>query len=333
MRTDAEAGVPWFLLATAGLALAVAPLFGCGDGGGGGGGGSDAAVTADAAPSGPDAGFNEAACPSSYGPSSVSSTFSIAASDVGFDLDGDNMVNNNVATSVVATLINSSLNSSINDGSLRTVTELRDFTAVGTDDSSVTVVLYGGIDSDNPANTADDFTGDEGYYFDRVWVAPADCAPVAPIAATYTGGVIDGTADSAKLYISSLGGFVNFARVHLSATIEADTAGVKTVSGTPALFGGAIPACSLNKGPGSIGASALEDIVRVGAIQPDIDLDGDGLETVQAQAGDGIISCTDGDGTVIMGADCGCDPRIADGFSITFKIDLVGATVLGPAPQ
>lgn len=332
MRADAEAGTPWSLVATAGLALAVAPLFGCG-GGGGGGDGTDAGATADAAPTGPDAGFNEAACPSSYGPSSISSTFSIPAATVGFDLNGDTMVDNNIGSSIVATLINSSLSSSINDGSLRTLTELRNFTAIGTDDSSVDVVLYGGIDSDNPANTADDFTGDESYYFDRVWVAPADCSPVATITSTYTGGVIDGTADSAQLYISSLGGFVDFARVHLSATIEADTAGVKTASGTPALFGGAIPACSLNMGPGSIGASALEDIVRVGAIQPDIDLDGDGLETVQAQAGDGIISCTDGDGTVIMGADCGCDPRIADGFSVTFQIDLVGATVLGPAPQ
>ncbi len=332
MRTEMKTPNSWSRFAAAGLALAVAPLFGCG-GGGGGGGGSDAAASADAAPNGPDAGFNEAACPSSYGLSSVSSTFSVPASTVGFDLDGDDMVNNNVATSVVATLINSSLSSSINDGSLRTLTELRDFTALGTDDSSVNVVLYGGIDSDSPADTADDFAGDESYYFDRLWVAPADCAPVAEIPSTYTGGTVEGTADTAQLYISALGGFVDFQRVHLSATIEADTAGVKTVAGTPALFGGAIPICSLSKGPGTIGMSALEDIVRIGGVQPDIDLDGDGLETIQAQAGDGVVSCTDGDGTVIMGSDCACDPRIADGFSITFQIDLVGATVLGPAPQ
>ncbi|HUH02640.1 MAG TPA: hypothetical protein VML75_11660 [Kofleriaceae bacterium] len=315
------------VMASAMVALAA----GCGDDGGNatdaGGESIDAA--------GPDAGFNEAACPTAYGPTAVGSTFSVSPAGEGFDLNGDTTIDNNIGgQNGLRVLINQSFTGSLADGSLRTLTELRDFTAVGTDDSSVTVVLYGGIDSDDPAVLENDFDGDEDYYFDRRWVEPETCAPVASVPGSYAGGVVTGAADAIQFYIASLGGFVDFRKAKLSATIEAATKGVKTVDGMTARFGGAVPSCSLHKAPSStdFNASALEDVVRLGGLQPDIDLDGDGLETILAEAGDGIISCTDGDGTVIEGADCGCDPRIADGFSIAFDITLVGAGILGPAP-
>lgn len=320
------------MLVTASALLALAP--GCGDDGGNAAdAGGDAQASIDA--SGPDAGFNEAACPTAYGPTAVASTFTVLPAGMGFDLDGDTNIDNNIGGQAgLRTLINSSFNGSLSDGSLRTLTELRDFTAVGTDDADVNVVLYGGVDSDTPAFLDDDFNGDEDYYFDRVWAMPANCAPVASVPSSYSGGVITGGVETTKFYISSLGGFVDFRKARLSATIETATKGVKTVDATPATFGGAIPSCSLSQATGSIGASALEDVVRIGGLQPDIDLDGDGMETIRAEAGDGIISCTDGDGTtVITGVDCGCDPRIADAFSIAFELDLVGAAVLGPAPE
>jgi hypothetical protein len=74
--------------------------------------------------------------------------------------------------------------------------------------------------------------------------------------------------------------------------------------------------------------------------QPDVDLDGDGLETfydtesADPDAGtlkDGRIDkCVDGDGTVILGLDCPSDSRIADGYKMIFVIHGVRAIILAP---
>lgn len=310
--------------------------FGCGDDGG-----ADSAI--DAAPPDadlPDAGFNAAACPTSYGPAGVSESFVIAEATAGFDLDGaadpdgDGMVDNQLGSNTsLRGLINNALGGGVEDGSLRNVNELRDLTDLAADDSSITVVIYGGIDDDDPGDLSDDFAGDETYYFDRRWVGGGDCAPLASASGDYTGGVITASNPDNTFFIEALGGFVDFKRSQISATVEADVAGFQTPAGMTLLFGGAIPVCSLSTAPGQVSGSALEDIARIFSVQPDIDLDGDGIETIQAEPGDGVVSCTDGDSTVITGQDCACDPRIADGYSIAFDIVVAGASVLGPAPE
>ena len=53
--------------------------------------------------------------------------------------------------------------------------------------------------------------------------------------------------------------------------------------------------------------------------QPDVDLDGDGLETFDTDpATYEVVSCRDGDGAVIAGAGCLHDGRVADGYSVCF---------------
>ena len=56
-------------------------------------------------------------------------------------------------------------------------------------------------------------------------------------------------------------------------------------------------------------------------LQPDVDLDGDGLERFEdTNPDDGVAAidrCIDGDGAEILGADCVTDPRIQDGYSRT----------------
>src|SRR5207237_167127 len=64
-----------------------------------------------------------------------------------------------------------------------------------------------------------------------------------------------------------------------------------------------------------LGSGTFLDLVLSQGKQADIDVDGDGLETID-YAGGQIVSCTDGDGTQIPGPQCVCDPRIADGYSI-----------------
>lgn len=77
-------------------------------------------------------------------------------------------------------------------------------------------------------------------------------------------------------------------------------------------------------------------IVSIGPQQPDVDLDGDGLERFEGVMGVGgteprIESCVDGDGTVIPGRDCVNDPRMADGFSAAFQVTGQWVTLRGIA--
>jgi cysteine-rich repeat protein len=83
--------------------------------------------------------------------------------------------------------------------------------------------------------------------------------------------------------------------------------------------------------------------LRIGRVPPDVDLDGDGLESFEV-AREGpkncqpvVTACIDGDGTRIEGRDCVQDPRIADGYStgMTFRgseARLAGFSSAPPGP-
>lgn len=68
-------------------------------------------------------------------------------------------------------------------------------------------------------------------------------------------------------------------------------------------------------GETTVEGAAVPALVQLamGDTQPDVDMDGDGLERLMAVGGE-IVACVDGDGTVIEGATCHRDPRIADGY-------------------
>jgi hypothetical protein len=77
-------------------------------------------------------------------------------------------------------------------------------------------------------------------------------------------------------------------------------------------------------------------VLNIGPQQPDIDLDGDGLERYEATMGGGstppqITACIDGDGTRIPGRACANDPRMADGFSAAFQLAAQWVTLRGLA--
>ncbi len=76
-------------------------------------------------------------------------------------------------------------------------------------------------------------------------------------------------------------------------------------------------------------------IVRLAPTPPDVDLDGDGLESfvVDSMGPDGcqpvVTACIDGDGTVIEGHDCLTDPRIADGYSAAIDFTATRVSIVG----
>jgi hypothetical protein len=75
--------------------------------------------------------------------------------------------------------------------------------------------------------------------------------------------------------------------------------------------------------------------INIGPAQPDVDLDGDGLEFYEVDDSgpfgcQAVISaCIDGDGTRIAGHDCPGDARMADGWSAGLPFTAVGANIVG----
>jgi hypothetical protein len=95
-------------------------------------------------------------------------------------------------------------------------------------------------------------------------------------------------------------------------------------------------ACSMALAPfpGPDTKSLLDVLVGVLSLQPDIDRDGDGIETIEVDGATGrVVACVDGDGTHITGPTCPCDPRIADGYSGAIAMTAVPARIVGVQQQ
>jgi hypothetical protein len=93
------------------------------------------------------------------------------------------------------------------------------------------------------------------------------------------------------------------------------------------------------------GRSALDVLVDPGfvlgvpglsGVQPDLDLDGDGLETFVADAEGRVSVCIDGDGTTLSsseGRPCALEPGIEDAISMTMLGEAVWARLLVPGQE
>ncbi|MBI4820303.1 MAG: hypothetical protein HY791_28820 [Deltaproteobacteria bacterium] len=78
---------------------------------------------------------------------------------------------------------------------------------------------------------------------------------------------------------------------------------------------------------------------------PDVDLDGDGLEAFETEAGriskcfDGPLSCSGGADCVVppiistAARSCAFQPQMQDGFSVAFNVSAVRATIVGVSPR
>jgi hypothetical protein len=97
------------------------------------------------------------------------------------------------------------------------------------------------------------------------------------------------------------------------------------------------PPCSEPEVPANmadilIGSTSIFGI-RIGGVAPDVDLDGDGLESFEVARGMGcqadVTACIDGDGTRVEGRDCTTDPRFEDGWSTGIPFTAVGVNIVG----
>jgi hypothetical protein len=113
--------------------------------------------------------------------------------------------------------------------------------------------------------------------------------------------------------------------VELSARLEGDPPGLSDGNLVPSW------SASVLQRRDAGGVTYLDVFLYYGG-QPDVDRDGDGLEEMLDADGDTLIDgCRDGDGTVIEGAACAADPRIADAFGLSIRYQTAPAEIVGLA--
>lgn len=177
---------------------------------------------------------------------------------------------------------------------------------------------------------------------------PMTMLPVASFQSVVRAGMLNGGPEDIPLPLGNMGGLgaleFNLKRGRISGTVVANDSRITELRN--GVLCGAIPGrdlanvrnpAGLIPGGGGMGmannSTFLELLVggqnllifRIGPQQPDIDIDGDGLERYEARMGGGgnpprIEACIDGNGTRIEGRDCAMDPRMADGFSAAFQV-------------
>lgn len=263
-----------------------------------------------------------AGCNPPFGHSFYVSDYTQLGEGVGFDLDGDGTEDN--VMGVLAAIANPKWKDSIARG--RTIFLVDFLGLMGPplpDTPAPGMAFYVGIDEDNPPDPSNN-GGGMGRF-----LVPAEQFDVACKSTTMfeTVTVVNGqiTARIKKVnLVAQAVGSLEFSDVILQGRLSADHS---TFNGR---IGGTGTPCALSLTPSPFGSgSMLDAMVNAFGIKPDIDRDGDGLEQIKSDASGGVSECVDGNGTVIPGRDCSCDPRIIDGFSSAFDFVTSVAQIVG----
>lgn len=250
------------------------------------------------------------------------------------------------AFALLGGLVNEQITTSVKNGSLLVGLELRDLDdPSGQNDEAMTVAMIGLSDSD----------GDASDNFDPNAPETFSPAPLSfgmegnPTVVFSQASIKDGLLHAESVGILMTPGLpFPFANPVLEGTLTASAEGDSIQTLENGRLTGAVSASLLGIVPnitmGTCGGQTLLDVIATGcgifALQPEVDLDGDGLEKLFDVEGvdengnpakDGHIDkCVDGDGTEILGPDCASDPRIADAYRLVFALHGVRAFVLAP---
>ena len=266
---------------------------------------------------------------------SIVDTFAIEDGASGFDLDGDGDIDNGFGSSESRDDINSLLAMSLEDG-FRLAIELQELDDPQLlDDSRLSMVFREVEDLDCPKNPNDDFSGGEPFGFDANDPGADGCGAIARLTASLDSGHLGGAADALDLLFGGLGTFP-LIETRFEADIVPSGLGFRITEGR---LGGIVTACSLYEMEPVGDFSPLWLVAHYFDLQPDMDLDGDGLETITTSTEKGIVErCIDPRGhdnpdpVTIEGENCACAEGMADGYSMLLILTSVGATLQGPLP-
>jgi hypothetical protein len=265
-------------------------------------------------PTPPESGeIEETGCQRSFGRTYILDTLEVLPQGEGIDLNGDGTPDN--ALGFLAGAINPGWVESLAAG---LTIFLWDFSDDG-------LSFFIGFDADVPTDPKNNLAGAGTFLVDSGQFDTA-CQPLARFdSASQVGQTLDAQT-SLWTFRDPEYGLVGLADFRVWGTFSEDfthlagrAAGIFTLCGLSAVnFSGPTP------------GTILEFMINAVAVQADMDRDGDGLERIEGDGGR-VVRCVDGDGTVIEGGDCACDPRIADGYSVSFTGSMVTATIVGTA--
>jgi len=274
----------------------------------------------------------------------------------GCDYTGDGVADNafGAAFGGALGLLNGQLENSLVDGQLILLLSMIGLDAP-VNDSNVRVGWINGADAD--ADSTNNFSGAADFYANTASINTMSGDPLKSFGSSIVASVLSGGPEDLTLPIAGLFP-LELRRGRISGMLTAVASDVTGVSS--GLLCGAIPVASFASMPNifatfgggtpppscdaSVITSNLSDAliagarigpIRVGPSQPDVDLDGDGLEsyvvddTGPAGCQAVVVSCVDGDGTVISGHDCAGDIRMADAWSAGLPFTAVGANIVG----
>lgn len=281
---------------------------------------------------------------------------------VGCDFSGDRMPDNAFGRALGpgAGILNSVVSSPISNGQVLIQLSFLNLTDPRGQNVSDTRVgwLYG---TDGDTELINNSQPGNPQYINRGSVDGMTMLPQASFQSRIVNGALTGGPEDVQLNLG-MGGMFDFRvlRGRISGTVVADDNRITEVR-DPVLCG-ALAMRDLARLPNPIGlilgrlgggggggtmmnqSSFLELVVggqtiplvniRIGPQQPDIDLDGDGLERIEANMGSiitppRVTACIDGNGTRIEGRECINDPRIADGYTVAFQMATTWITLRG----
>jgi len=297
---------------------------------------------------------------------------SIAGANRGFDVDGicdDDGCIDNIAAEIGG-VANRQIAQGVRDGTSILLMEL-----VGLEnpyqgnETSATLKIYAGRDADSPPFPDDNFRAPSGSgTCCNFKITPQSLVSVPPQAGARSPiriekGRLESLAPVPIQFVLTLGSpphpEVRIRSTRVRAVVPASLEEL-----TDGILGGAVPLNALaaidnpycreaqaSQCPREVpAASKLLDLVTIFAgPRPDIDGDGDGLECVLDDTGDGLVdACCDGTSQcpprsdlcrsaripvtdVAASSSCARDPRMADAYSIGFRFTAVAANVVGIA--
>jgi hypothetical protein len=284
-----------------------------------GGGGSGA----DAGPGGPtvDAALYPVECEATFGRSFILRSLALLPPGQGLDINGDGAPDNSIG--FLWPIINPPWQQAIDDGIAMYLVDITGWDPLAPDDPDVSLATYLALDADDPPDTTNDLGG-EGEFLVPADQYDVNCRPLSiDEHDVLEDGVVGLEADDWN-FLAPYIGTIEFKNTRMQFTFN------QTLDAFDAVLAAAWSMCSMSHTfiPQLGAASFLDLVANQGSPVPDVDSDGDGLEQL---VGDGtyVVSCIDGDGTVIDGSTCSCDPRMADRYSMSITVDGVPATILG----
>ncbi len=198
------------------------------------------------------------------------------------------------------------------------------------------MLVLDALDVDDPLDTSDDFSGSEPFYADLDAIDGCGEPKFAFEDIVIDHGVCTGTSSGLPFPLSADSSLVAKG-VSGEGTIEPGGTGISLTFCAYVL----IADIGREPGPEEAGGLTLLEVFLAGGaalgfpmlpgLDPDVDIDGDGLERFELDSDGRIVACIDDD-TRVEGRDCWQSVSMADGFSLVLRFSAVPAVFAGRIP-